>query len=35
VLKRFRAMKPFLDFLTAPSTATAKRPPADPRDLFV
>ena len=33
VLARFRAMKPFLDFLTAPSAA--KREKIDPRDLFV
>jgi uncharacterized protein (TIGR02453 family) len=33
VLARFRAMKPFLDFLTAPSAP--KREKIDPRDLFV
>lgn len=33
VVKRFRAMKPFLDFLTAPSAT--KRTKIDPRDLFV
>jgi uncharacterized protein (TIGR02453 family) len=33
VLTRFRAMKPFLDFLTAPSAG--KRERIDPRDLFV
>ena len=33
VLTRFRAMKPFLDFLTAPSAN--KREKIDPRDLFV
>ena len=33
VVARFRAMKPFLDFLTAPSAA--KREKIDPRDLFV
>jgi len=33
VLARFRAMKPFLDFLTAPSAA--RREKIDPRDLFV
>jgi uncharacterized protein (TIGR02453 family) len=32
VLKRFRAMKPFLDFLTAP--AAAKRRKVDPQELF-
>ena len=30
---RFRAMKPFLDFMTAPTAA--KRAKIDPRDLFV
>jgi uncharacterized protein (TIGR02453 family) len=33
VLTRFRTMKPFLDFLTAPSAK--KREKIDPRDLFV
>ena len=33
VLARFRAMKPFLDFLTAP--AVSRREKIDPRDLFV
>ncbi len=33
VLARFRAMKPFLDFLTAPSVG--KKMKIDPRDLFV
>jgi uncharacterized protein (TIGR02453 family) len=33
VLTRFRAMKPFLDFLTAPSAR--KKIKIDPRDLFV
>ena len=33
VLARFRTMKPFLDFLTAPSAT--KREKIDPRDLFV
>lgn len=33
VLARFRAMKPFLDFLTAPSAN--RREKIDPRDLFV
>jgi uncharacterized protein (TIGR02453 family) len=33
VLTRFRAMKPFLDFLTAPSAT--KRAKIDPRELFV
>ena len=33
LLTRFRAMKPFLDFLTAP--AANQRPKIDPRDLFV
>ena len=33
VVARFRAMKPFLDFLTAPSAV--KREKIDPRDLFV
>ena len=33
VLARFRAMKPFLDFLTAPSAG--KREKIDARDLFV
>jgi len=33
VLARFRAMKPFLDFLTAPQAT--KREKIDPRDLFV
>jgi uncharacterized protein (TIGR02453 family) len=33
VLKRFRTMKPFLDFLTAPSAA--QREKIDQRDLFV
>jgi len=33
VVTRFRAMKPFLDFLTAPSAT--KRAKIDPRDLFV
>jgi len=32
VAQRFRAMKPFLDFLTAPSAA--KRRNIDPRELF-
>jgi len=32
-ITRFRTMKPFLDFLTAPSAA--KREKIDPRDLFV
>jgi len=33
LLTRFRAMKPFLDFLTAP--LTTKRQKIDPRELFV
>jgi uncharacterized protein (TIGR02453 family) len=33
VLTRFKTMKPFLDFLTAPSAK--KRTKIDPRDLFV
>ena len=33
VVTRFRAMKPFLDFLTAPTAE--KRAKIDPRDLFV
>ncbi|HUB77295.1 MAG TPA: DUF2461 domain-containing protein [Bryobacteraceae bacterium] len=33
VVTRFRAMKPFLDFLTAP--AATKRAKIDPRELFV
>jgi uncharacterized protein (DUF2461 family) len=33
VVTRFRAMKPFLDFLTAPSAE--KRSRIDPRDLLV
>ena len=33
VLTRFRTMKPFLDFLTAP--AVGRREKIDPRDLFV
>lgn len=33
VLVRFRAMKPFLDFLTAPSAARRKK--IDPRELLV
>jgi uncharacterized protein (TIGR02453 family) len=33
ILTRFRAMKPLLDFLTAPSAG--KREKIDPRDLFV
>jgi uncharacterized protein (TIGR02453 family) len=33
VVQRFRAMKPFLDFLAAPSAA--KRRKIDPRELFV
>jgi uncharacterized protein (TIGR02453 family) len=33
VLTRFKAMKPFLDFMTAPSAK--KRQKIDPRDLFV
>jgi uncharacterized protein (TIGR02453 family) len=33
LLTRFRAMKPFLDFLTAP--APGKRQKIDPRELFV